>query len=380
MKLRSGAFVLLSLSAAGSAQNVTTFASGLQHPSKVTLLPGSGLLVTETGDEPNSGKLSFVDFSGVRRILIEGLPSGLSAPGNEADGPNGAVTRDGIVYIAIGEGDGFRAGPRPGTLVANPAGPSSPLFSSILRVRFSRDAGSIAGGFRLTRPQQDALADGDEITLFNFSGEQATLDILAQFRPSIPDGRTIYRNSHPFSLTLHPSYPNQLFVADAGMNTLVRVDLPGGRSRALVRFTDIPNFSPGPPSVEPVPDSVRPFGDQLLVTQLSGAPFIAGISRIMSIDPAAGTSSVFIAGLSSAIDVLPREMPDGKTRFYVLQYSTNQAARPPEAGSLLQYDTPQGVSIVSGLAAPTGMALDEAANAMYITDRAGGRIVRVSLP
>ncbi len=73
-------------------------------------------------------------------------------------------------------------------------------------------------------------------------------------------------------------------------------------------------------------------------------------------------------------------MPDGKTRFYVLQYSTTQAARPPDAGSLLQYESPQGASIVAGLAAPASMALDEAANAMYITGRAGGRIVRVGLP
>src|SRR5271154_2090345 len=57
------------------AQQPSTFATGLQFPSKIILGPNGNLLVTETGSDPNSGRISAINSSGTRRTLIGGRPS-----------------------------------------------------------------------------------------------------------------------------------------------------------------------------------------------------------------------------------------------------------------------------------------------------------------
>jgi hypothetical protein len=63
----------------------------------------------------------------------------------------------------------------------------------------------------------------------------------------------------------------------------------------------------GPPFVENVPTTIRSDGSQLLVTLLSGAPFIGGLSQVRQIDPIAGANNGLIDGPSAAADVIPLE-------------------------------------------------------------------------
>jgi hypothetical protein len=181
-------------------------------------------------------------------------------------------------------------------------------------------------------------------------------------------------------MTLHPSYPEWLFVADAGMNTVWQVNIASGRASALVRFPAIPTGIAARPAAEAVPNSVRAYGDQLLVTQLSGVPFVPGTSRVSLVDVGAGKIEPFITGLSSAMDIVWQDRNGLAPVFYVLEFSAGLANSPPLAGRLKRYETPEGKVLVPALRTPTSMALAPDGRAMYITDRSGGSVVKVSLP
>ena len=362
--------------ATAAAQGVSVFASGLQNPTKIILGPGGTLLVTEVGQKPNSGRVSRIDPGGSRQLLLEGLPSGLSAPNNDEDGPDGLALSGRTLYIAIGEGDTFQKGPRPRTFLHNANGPSSPLFDSILKVTFSNDIDRMPLGFSLKTEDHYTLIDGNPVTLNNGANDTATVELLAALRPSLPDPVLIYRNSHPYGLALLPSQPDFLYVANAGLNSVVQVNRKTGSSKLLSRFPNTPNpTSVGPPTSEAVPTNVRAYGDVLLVSMLAGAPFVPGTARIMAVDPNSGNTTLFIANLSSAIDVLFRLKADGSAQFFTLEYSLALATQAP--GRLMVYNSPVGRVLADGLPAPTSMALDETTGNLFITSRSGGTVLRV---
>ncbi len=110
--------------------------------------------------------------------------------------------------------------------------------------------------------------------------------IHSDFRDLVPDARTIVRGSHPFGVALTEK---GLYVVDAGYNSVHKIDLRTGRVRTLTTFAPLPNPAPfGPPFTDAVPDSIRPFRDELLVTFLSGFPFAPGAARIISVDAKTG--------------------------------------------------------------------------------------------
>src|SRR5438552_18934147 len=85
-----------------------TLITGLQTPVKMILTPRGNFLVTETSMSPNSGRLSFVSRTGVRRSLLEGLPSGTEVTLAGGSGPAAMALRDRT--LSIGPGDSERAG------------------------------------------------------------------------------------------------------------------------------------------------------------------------------------------------------------------------------------------------------------------------------
>ncbi len=375
--MKLSATLLFLASCVLQAQSPSVLATGLLNPSKIVLTPAGNLLVTEAGTTPNSGRISLIDKSGVRKTLIDGLPSGLAAPNMDPDGPNGLAIKGNALYILNGEGDGFANGPRPNTLVPNPTGPSSALFSSLMKLMLTGSVDAAAGGMTMTAADQAALADGNPATLTDSTGASATLEMVTDFRDGVADPVTLWRNSHPYGLTALEGRSDTLYVADAGMNSLYEVTLSTGRSRVLSRFKALPNPAgvAGPPVSEPVPDSVRPYGDQLLVSFLHGFPFPPGGSQIAIVDPATGVSMPFIGSLTSSIDVLavpgtPRPV------FFTAEYSTNQLAGAP--GRITHYDTAQGVVIASGLKGPSNLAYDAAARTLYVSVHDDGTIVKIT--
>ena len=235
---------------------------------------------------------------------------------------------------------------------------------------------NLASGFALTPADDAALADGNAVTLDNGTGGKATVVVLSSFRHR-PDPTLIYRNSHPYGLTKLPGDANHLFLTNAGLNTLVKIDTLTGHAQTLAHFANQPNGGAiGPPTTEPVPDNVFAFGDRLLVSFLTGFPFAAGNSKLMSVDPATGASSLFLDKLTSAIDVVWRTRFFGQLQFYVLEYSANQLAQAP--GRLKLFDPAERV-VVDNLKGPSSMVLDAASGKLYITSRVEGNVLLVEL-
>ena len=366
----------LSLCPILAAQTPTPFASGLLNPSKMLVTSDGSLLITEVGNTPNSGRVSLVDKSGVRKTLVDGLPSGLAAPDLSADGPNGLALQGNTLYVLNGEGDGFRAGVKPNTITPNPDGPSSPILSSVVKLTLPGTISSTSGAITLTAANHSTLADGAAVTATDSNGASSTVELLTDFRDGVADPITAWRNSHPYGMTTLPSQPDKLYVVDAGMNALYEVTLSTGRYRVLTRFAPFPNTAPGPPVSEAVPDSIRAYGDQLLVSFLRGFPFTPGGSQVALVDPTTGKATPFIANLSSTIDVLAVPGTGARPVFFTLEYSTNQLAGAP--GRIVRYDTTQGTVIASGLAGPSCLAYDAASQTLYVALRTAGTILKMT--
>jgi hypothetical protein len=349
--------------------------TGLLHPAKVILGPSGSLLVSEFDDKPNSGRISIISSGGTRRTLIDGLPSGVSGEG--PDGPTGLYLEDNSLYVAIGEGDQLIDGPTAGTSLPNAKGPASPILATILQIDFAGPVDRILSGFTLKLADHNALADGSSVPLDNGAGDKATISMLSEFRYR-PDPAAIYRNSHPYALAKFPGDANHLYLADAGLNALVQVDLPSGRSRKLTAFPNQPNRGPiGPPVAEAVPDSIRPFGGKLLVTLLTGFPFAAGNSKVMAVDPGTGKADVLLDNLTSTVDIAWRARFFGGVDFYVLEISTDLLNNAP--GRLRLFNGGIASVVAGGLPGPSSMALDATAGKLYVATLAG-TILQLDLP
>ncbi|MEO6569630.1 MAG: ScyD/ScyE family protein [Opitutaceae bacterium] len=359
------------------AATLTPLTTGLLSPAKITLSTKGNLLVTEVGFAPNSGRVSLVDpATGVRRTLLDGLPSGLATPNNDPAGPSALWMRGRTLYVAIGTGDEVVNGPAPGTAIPNPH-PSSPLFSSVLAVHFSANVENTTSGFRLSMADQAALKAGSLVTCDNGAGDKLTIELVADFADYVPDPRPnqLYnvRASNPFGIA---AIGERLFVVDASMNNVRTVDLDTGLVGTLATFGPLPNTRGfGPPVVEAVPDSIRVFGDQLLVTLLSGYPFPIGAAQVRLLDPETGVSAPLITGLTSAIDVLPL---DGG--FFTLEYTSDMLVAPPPAGRVLWFAAPGATPVLvnNTLNTPTNLVFEPKTGSIFITEIFTGRIMKLS--
>ena len=373
-------FGLAAGSALAQTATATVFASGLSNPAKIITGPSGTLLVAETGTTSNSGRISIITASGTRSTLIDGLPSGLSVPNGDPDGANGLLLDGNTLYIVVGEGDLYTNGTAQGTLVVNPnvGKISSPIFDSLLQVDLSQAPDKIASGFTLQTADHTTLFHGQPVSLSNTSGDKATVTLLAEFRFR-PDPTEVIKHSHPYGITKLDSDPAHLYVNDAGLNLVHQVDIPSGRKRTLIQFPQFPNVGPtAPPVVDAVPTSVRAYGNQLLVSFLSGFPFTPGDSKVLQVDPATGTSVPFLSWLSSATDIVYRTRPNGaRPQFFLLEYSTAFLAGAP--GRVQVFNSPTGTVLVDGLHGPTSLALNNTTGTLYIASRTDGKIFQVDV-
>lgn len=351
----------------------------LRTPQKMVLTPRGNFLVSEPSMAANAGRVSFVSRGGVRRSLIEGLPSGVDVTGTAGSGPTGLAMRQGTLYVAIGAGDGERSGPTPGTSVHNPASPSSPLFATILRFRFNHEVDMLNGTFLLSTAQQRDLADGKTLELEDGHGGTARVIVLARFPVSEPNPQSIYKFSNAWGMILAAG-GSELWVADASMNSLVRVNTMTGAWERVTRFAPVPNTTGvGAPMVDAVPTAVRAFQqNQLLVSYLTGFPFAPKAARIMLVNPENGRYSQFVYDLTSCTDFWVRTRGSQRPQFFVLEFSSNQSAAQPPPGRLLRYDTAESTVAATGLIAPVSLAFDEATDEMFILELTG-RILKLKI-
>ena len=372
-------FALLALSAVLAAsplcaQTKSIFSSGLNSPQKIVRTPGGKFVVSESGPGLNQGRVSVVSSTGMRGALLDGLPAAIGSQGG-VSGPTGIAIDGSTVYLAIGEGDAVRINSE-GIALPNPAGVSGPIFSSILKIELSTDVDNVMSPFVMTSDQFATLADGYPVELGNADGETATVLVLVDFPAFVPDPAIPYRASNPWGLEISPRFPGVLFLNDASLDALVRIDAETGRSQRFLRFPKLSNPLPfGPPVSDFVPTSLRAYASGLLVTRLTGFPFAMGMAAVSFVDVEGRDFEPFIGRLTAAVDVLVQERPGQRTRFYTLEFSNDFLEGGP--GRLMRYDSPIGESVVSDLATPTSMALDPDTGDIYITELATGNIVKI---
>lgn len=400
--LLAGAALLVALSSSTSAAQPSQLTVlGPAQNARMLVLPNGSLLVAEPGPGPNRGALSLLDSRGDRQTFLGGLPSGLSSvPSSDGttlllpDGPDGLALSGNTLYVAIGEGDGFRPrADRPGAVAPNPAGVSSPILASVLKIDFS-SSGVFDGGvpFFLEATSHESLLDGATVGLLG--GEpSASASVLAAFRPSIPDASRVYRPSHPNGIAVledvaAPESPGErflvlvgrsqrsLFVADSGTNRLIRVDLASGRSSTLVRFPDPTENLTGPPTGGTL-QSVRAFNFGRLLVAISGAS--PGAGSVQAVNAATGATQTLIPNLNSAVDAVARETDRG-IQLFVLENSA--ANGQPGTGRVLvvDVDAPLGREVATGLNDPVSLAIDETNGRLLISSRGDGLILFVPLP
>ncbi|HEV7892094.1 MAG TPA: ScyD/ScyE family protein [Pyrinomonadaceae bacterium] len=383
------------------AQSVSVFAGGLKGPSKLVMTPRGNLLVAEGGDGPNKGRVSLIDRkTRARRTVLDGLPAGPSIDGG-ISGPSGIALEGNTIYVVIGAGDGTIVGPAPGTEKPNP-NPSSPLVSSVLVVKLPASfEESNADGPTLTLADHAAINGGGVFTTGS-GANKLSIELLTNFPNSEPAPRPDFadnvRASNPFGVAVNGRL---LYVVDASLNKVSVVGADSGSVATLATFPPVANPLPfGPPVTDPVPDSVRLYGDQLLVTTLTGFPFPAGAASVRQVNTVTGEKGVLISGLTTSIDVLAYQglaerngkqdasgatveaalLPDDATHFLALEFSTNFLQNAP--GRLLQIDVvgadgPRAV-LASGIVSPTSMARDPRNGDIFITSIFPGLVVRVS--
>jgi hypothetical protein len=374
------ALTLVFASHPASAQTTSVFTAGLAGPTKIIATPGGNFIVAESGDGPNTGRISIVDENGNRGTLIDGLPAGVGAEGGNS-GPSGLDLRGRTLFVTIGEGDAVLPGPIPGTQVPNPT-PASPLLSSVLALHSSSEVEKATQGFTLTLAQQTVLAKGADVLLDNGAGDKLRVELIADFPNFVPAPLPFFpgnvRNSNPFGVV---AAAKNLYVVNAGLNAVLKVNIFTGSFETVASFAPRPNPLPfGPPVIDAVPDSIRLVGDQVFVPLLTGFPFVPGLSEVRRVDLSTGSNTTHISGLTSAIDLLPTKARGNSIQMLVLQFSADFLAGLP--GKLLLFDAPasQPVVIADDLISPTSMARDSKSGDVFITEIFTGRIIRVQLP
>jgi hypothetical protein len=353
--------------------------SGLEGALGIVQSNTGNLLVTESGSPvPNTGRISIVDLGGNRRTLLNGLPSGINDVGG-VSGPTGLFMRGRTLYVAISVGDVSLPGPLPGSDLPNPS-PSSPLFSSVLVLRFSSNVENTTAGFTLTFADQQVLASGGKVTLSNGGDDEIAIELIANFPNYVPKPLpTLPANiahSNPYGLV---ALADQLYVTDGGQNKLWQVDLPTGSFWTLTDFPNVTNpLYPaiGGPVEEAVPTGITYSSGQLMVALFRGIPFAPGTSAVEQVDPATGSHSEFIKGLKTAIAILPAK-DLANTDYLVLQH----ASIGPFFGSpgvVLRFASPNspGTVVTNCLTRPTSMVLDAKTDTLYVTEFSG-RIVAI---
>lgn len=325
-KLFKIALAALPLFSTAWPQNLTPVATGLQFPQRTVVTPRNNFLISEGGlPQSNTGRVSLVERSGARRSVLEGLPSG-PAHFTNPFGPTGLVIEGKTLYLLIGEGDVMSG--TPPNYGINVNGPSSPIFSSILRFDFDVELDEVGGAFRLNGADHWALLDGYDVNLTNATGQRVRVELLTAFRPMTRNVTTTgegVRPADPYDLVLD-SASNSLLVVDASQETVVRVDKRTGKLRVLVRFA--PAQRGGLP-VDNVPSGICLVDGEILVSFLSAGPFPVGEASIRSVSANSGAVAMRHGGLTALTGIHCTRSSSGVPRIYTSEFTLDLFAPAP---------------------------------------------------
>ena len=187
-------------------------------------------------------------------------------------------------------------------------------------------------------------------------------------------------DNHPYGL--HATDDGALLMTDAGGNSLYRVNPASRRAKLLATFDPLPGVFPNPKYnnemlTDAVPTGVTVRDGVIYVGFLSGAPFLPGSAKVVSVD-ADGTVTDYASGLTMLTDL--RTGPDGE--LYAVQFGmANETGFVPDSGALLRIQEGEASEVLaSGLSFPTSLAFNADGDGLVTVNGVGapgsGQVLR----
>ncbi|GAB4561840.1 MAG: hypothetical protein Kow0047_09510 [Anaerolineae bacterium] len=179
-------------------------------------------------------------------------------------------------------------------------------------------------------------------------------------------------DAHPYGLEAGPD--GMLYVADAGANDLLKVNPSTGEVSLVAVFEPIPGVFPRPDRggemvTDPVPtDVVFDAQGNMLVSFLSGAPFVPGSAKVVKVTPD-GTVTDYATGYTMLTDL--DWGPDGK--LYGVQFGIFGEQGPtPNSGMVVRIEQGAGPQpVIEGLSFPIAIDFNDKGDA-YVAINAVG--------
>lgn len=187
---------------------------------------------------------------------------------------------------------------------------------------------------------------------------------------SNPDGFVV--DSHPYGLAASPD--GWLWVADAGANTVIRINPETGDTELVAAIEGMAGPFPNPArgdamEVDPVPTGIVFDADgNAYISLLSGFPFLTGSTKVIRISAEDMSVEDYATGLTMLTDL--RMGPDGT--MYAIQIAEFGEQGPvPNSGALVRIvEGDASEVVISGLPNPTSLDFDADGNA-YVTVNGG---------
>jgi hypothetical protein len=217
--------------------------------------------------------------------------------------------------------------------------------------------------------------------LFQTPNPKVVLDFAAFEAANDPHPGTL--ESNPFRMVRSGG---GWVATDSASNSLLRIT-SSGQASVLYTFpdqeTDAPPFlPPGKMPVEAVPTGLAVGADgAFYVSELTGFPFVPGLSRVRRIDQN-GQASIVAQGFTNVIDLAF----DAQGRLLVLEHAMHGLLSGDRTGALRRVEHDGAITLLAsaGLDSPTGLAVGPAGG-IYVANcgtcgAGAGSIVRVSAP
>ncbi len=180
--------------------------------------------------------------------------------------------------------------------------------------------------------------------------------------------------SNPYTLAFGPN--NDMYIADAAANAVVKRAAATGDFSILASMPDIPNTTGiGAPTSQVVPTGIVYRDGKLFLGSLTGFPFANYASTLYELDTT-GTVSKYKTGLTTIVDVTT----DAEDSLVVLQHAAFQPPPTPFAphtGAVLRINGGNIDTIFSGLNRPTSVRF-RSDGEIFVSSLGDGSIIRIT--
>jgi hypothetical protein len=339
-----GLAVSTSVGVASAQGDGTTLADGFNAPQGVLVAPDGSVWVIDSGVggeteisavDPNTGEETMATLGETARVVqvaadgtqtvAANLPSVLV--GMESIGGARLALLDGSLYATSG-----------GWMETSGDTPAAPTIAAVVKV------------------------EGDEVTVVASTWEREAADNPGGF----------IKDSHPYGITAGPD--GNLWVADAGANTLLKIDPSSGEVDVVAVFdgvaSPLPNAARGDAmESDPVPTAVAfDAAGEMYVSFLPGFPFLPGSAKVVKVSQS-GQVSDYAMGLTMVTDL--RVGPDGE--MYAVQIGQFTEQGPvPDSGAIIRIKEGDASEVVaSGLSFPTSIDFNSDGDAYVTTNGVG---------